>query len=85
MTQQFHKHIGYYIGLGVVLLLGLPLLALTGFDKAFQMSVMVLLAFFYVLWGLLHHHMHHDLHTKIVLEYIVMAALGVSIVFFVIG
>ncbi len=85
MTDQFHKHIAYYIGLGMVLLLGLPLLALTGFNKAFQISVVILLALFYVLWGLLHHYMHHDLHTKIVLEYIVMAALGVSIVFFVIG
>jgi len=34
----------------------------------------------YVVWGIIHHHQHRDLHVKIVSEYLLMAILAVLIV-----
>lgn len=79
------KHLWYYSGLLIVSLLALSLLWMTAYDGALQMAVIVLMSLFYVVWGLLHHFMHHDLHIKIVLEYILIGALGISIVFFILG
>jgi hypothetical protein len=58
---------------------------MTAYDKALQMAVLVLLSLFYVIWGLLHHFMYHDVHIKVVLEYILIGALGISIAFFILG
>lgn len=79
------KHLWYYSGLLIVSVLALSLLWMTAYDKALQMAALVLLSLFYILWGLLHHFMHHDLHMKIVLEYILIGALGISIAFFILG
>lgn len=83
MNYTVKKHLWYYAGLVTVSVLALSLVLLSTFDKTFQLGVIMLLSFFYVAWGLLHHYMHHDLHAKIVLEYVLMGALGVSIAFFV--
>lgn len=85
MELEIRKHSWYYAGLVSVALLGLIVLVMSSFDRTMQMSVVVLLSFFYVVWGLLHHYMHHDLHAKIVLEYVLMGVLGVSIAFFILG
>ncbi len=79
------KHLWYHVGLLIVLVLSLSLLWMSAYDRAFQMAVLVLMSLFYALWGLLHHYRHHDLHMKIVLEYILIGALGISIAFFVLG
>lgn len=51
-------------------------------NRQIQMIMVVLAAFIYVIWGLLHHFLNHDLKTKIVIEYILIAGLGISAVFF---
>lgn len=85
ISHETRKHLWYYAGLLIVSVLALSLLWMTAYDKALQMAVVVLLSLFYVLWGLLHHFMHHDLHIKVVLEYILIGALGISIAFFILG
>lgn len=76
-----NKHLGYYISLLAILLVGF-LIAYNSSDKQFQFLIVVLTAFFYVLWGVLHHVINHELNSKIVVEYILMAALGTGFVFF---
>lgn len=76
-----NKHLGYYISLLAILLVGF-LIAYNSSDKQFQFLIVVLTAFFYVLWGVLHHVINHELNSKIVVEYVLMAALGTGFVFF---
>ena len=39
---------------------------------------------FYMILGILHHFVNHELTAKIMVEYILIGALGISIVFFII-
>lgn len=79
---MFKNHLAHYISLALILIAGF-LLAYNSSDKEFQLLVTVVTASFYVLWGVLHHHINHDLTPKIVLEYSLMAGLGISLVFFI--
>lgn len=47
-----------------------------------QMMIVMLTSFFYVSFALFHHFLNGDLNVKIVIEYVLIAALGMSIVFF---
>lgn len=40
----------------------------------------VVFALGYILWGIIHQYRSHNFHTKIVLEYFLVALLGVAIV-----
>lgn len=75
------NHVGYYISLFLILFFGF-LIAYNSSDKEFQLLVAVMTAFIYVVWGILHHLINHELTPTIVLEYTLMGALGISIVFF---
>lgn len=76
------KHTGYYSSLLLILFLGVFLFVqLTG-QKQMQQLVIGFIALSYVLWGILHHSLHHDLRLKIVVEYVLMGLLGLSLVYF---
>ncbi len=47
-------------------------------------SVLVLTVVFYVMWGIIHHKINHDLNNKLIVEYLLIGLLGISIIFFVI-
>lgn len=81
MLEKVNKHIGYYLSLIAILSLGL-ILTFSISDKQSQMQVLTLTALFYVGWGVLHHFLHHELTPKIVVEYVLMAALGLTLIFF---
>lgn len=84
MLKRISEHTVYYISLVTILCLGF-LLAYTSTDRGFQIGVTISTTFFYVLWGIVHHLINHDLHAKIVIEYILIGAFGLSIVFFVLS
>lgn len=84
MTEKISKHILYYISLIIILSLSF-LLAYTSSDRGFQIGVIIATTFFYVLWGILHHLINHDLHIKIVLEYVLIGAFGLTIIFFLLS
>ena len=77
-----HLHIGYYLSIIIMLFLGSLLVFAYRSDLQTQMIVVVMIGFFYVVLGLIHHRMQHDMHIKIVIEYILIATLGISVVFF---
>ena len=67
-------------------LLGIMTAGLVGFvtfsyDKAFQAVMLIGIAVSYVVWGIVHHHLHDDLYLIIVLEYIIIATLGLVVGF----
>lgn len=84
MLKRISEHTFYYISLVAILSLSF-LLAYSSTDRGFQIGVIIATTFFYVLWGILHHLMNHDLHAKIVIEYILIGAFGLAVIFFVLS
>jgi hypothetical protein len=81
--KKITKHVSHYlplIGILAATVLGFYLFA---YDRSFQLALGIAGASGYVSWGLIHHHIHKDLHTSIVLEYLAVAFLGVVILFFI--
>lgn len=78
-----NKHLFYYVSLLVVLLLSAVVIFLTPDEQRLHMGVIIFAACFYVFWAILHHLIHHDLHTKVVVEYVLIAMVGISLVYFV--
>lgn len=76
------KHLGYYVPLFCMLVFGIFLIPHLAYARELQMSLVVAMAAFYVVWGILHHVVHHDITTKIVIEYILIGSLGMTIVMF---
>jgi intracellular septation protein A len=82
MYQKLQKHFGYYLSLMAILGLGLALILLTSPNIKLQSLVILLTVLFYILWGVLHHLINHELSARIVIEYILIGVLGLSILFF---
>ncbi|HZJ18072.1 MAG TPA: hypothetical protein VFD45_00425 [Patescibacteria group bacterium] len=82
MFDKFKKHIGYYLSLIVILIFALYLVVLVSPDRQLQMSIFIVITIIYVFWGILHHLLNHDLSSKIVIEYTLVGALGMSIILF---
>lgn len=76
------KHVVHYSGLIFLMLLGVGVSIITFYNRQLQMIAVLCTVVLYVLWGILHHHLHHDLSSKIVVEYVLIGALGMVVVFF---
>jgi len=61
-----------------LLLLGLGIINFN-YDKGLQMAIAVGVAGAYITWGKVHHHLHRDLHISVIVEYILIASLGVIV------
>ena len=79
------KHVGYYISFVIILAGSLYLILQNLSDKVLTIRFVALFAVFYIIWGLLHHMVHHSMTLRIVIEYVVVALLGVAVVFFVLN
>jgi len=85
MLSKLYKHSPYYISLIVILTLGFLLAYTNHANRSFQIGVVIATTFFYVLWGIIHHLLNHDLNVKIVIEYILIGAFGLTIIFFLLS
>ena len=74
-------HIQHYLPLTGILLFGALGFVYFTYDKVFQAAIVLATAAGYFVWGLVHHHIHRDLHLSVVLEYFAIAALGVAVIF----
>ena len=79
------KHLGYYISFLVIAVASIFLVFQNLSDKNLILLFISLFAGAYVVWGILHHLVHHSVNLRIVVEYIVVALLGVAIVFFILN
>lgn len=77
------KHILYYISLVIVLAAGFGLAFIFPQQRNIQLGLIILTAFLYVIWGVIHHILHHSFSIKIMLEYIAIATLGISLILFI--
>ena len=82
MYKKFQKHFLYYLSFSAILLLGLALILLTSPNVKLQSLVILLTVFFYILWGILHHFVNHELTARIMIEYVLIGTLGISVIFF---
>ena len=82
MYKKFKKHLGYYISLILILSFGLIAILLANPDIKMQSVIIFMTVFFYILWGMVHHLINHELTLRIVIEYVLIGALGMSILFF---
>lgn len=81
--KHIKTHAMYHISLLFILCMGV-IMGLSTSHRQTQMLVITFTAFLYVGWGILHHLLNHDLRAKIVVEYVLMAMLGITIaVFFI--
>ena len=85
MLAKLYKHSGYYLSLVIILALGFFLVNANNSNRGFQIGVVAATSSFYVLWGIMHHLINHDLNAKIVIEYILIGVFGLTIVFFLLN
>jgi hypothetical protein len=82
MLQDFRTHVNHYAVLMAGIMLGLWALIRWRYIPQMQLWVILAMAAGYVLWGVFHHLLIKDLSVKIMLEYVLIAALFVSVFWF---
>lgn len=84
MKQKLKKHIGYYLSLLTIFTVGFVLTIYLSPNLNFQKITISLTIIAYVLWGILHHFINHELTIRIVIEYVLIGLFGLSILFFLV-
>jgi len=70
------EHFIYYFVLITVTFVGIFLLLQKNLSLSTHLAVALMITFFYILWGILHHLINHSTTLKIVLEYVLVGAVG---------
>ncbi|TSC88191.1 MAG: Uncharacterized protein G01um101416_214 [Microgenomates group bacterium Gr01-1014_16] len=76
-SRDLSRHPLHYFTLLCLQLVGLWGLLWFNYNRPMQISILLSMSAAYVTWGIVHHHQHHDLHVKIIAEYLLMAILAV--------
>ena len=76
MIKRLDKHLFYYSASALIFALGLWLIILTGYDHRLQAAFVIMTATCYFIWSILHHYVHHALHPRVVVEYMLIVSLG---------
>jgi hypothetical protein len=82
MISVLKKNSWYYFLLAGILLSGFLFFLSFAANPRAQMMIVMLTSFSYVGFALIHHYLNNDLSAKVVLEYVLISALGISLVFF---
>jgi hypothetical protein len=69
----------HFIVLALILSVGLYTLSTVGGDHTMQLSVVIAMAISYVAWGVTYHMLEGNLHRKVVIEYLLIAAIAVVV------
>ena len=77
------NHVIYYLLITTFLIGGVGLVFRYSEDRQTQMLIVLGISFSYFLIGIIHHLINHDLVAKIVIEYVLIAALGIAAAFFI--
>jgi len=81
MKQLNHikKHLLYYLSFISIQIAGWLLFLAVNPDRQLQMMVVIMVTSFSTVFALIHHKVSHTLTSKIVVEYVLIAALGISL------
>jgi hypothetical protein len=83
MLGRIKLHLGYYISLIGILAFGFLLVSLLAPNRGLQILLAAITTLLYVFWGIVHHLINHDLHAKIVVEYVLIGVLGLTMIIFI--
>lgn len=83
--MKLSVHTMHFIVLILILVGSIGAFLLLQGNHTSQLIVGVLTAISYVAWGIIHHALQKDLHTKIVVEYVLMGAIAIALLFIVPG
>lgn len=78
--KKFIKDLPHYLSLAGILAAGIIGFMVFSYESVFQIAVAIGLALAYVAWGIIHHAIHRDLYLSVVVEYIVVASLGLVVI-----
>ena len=81
--RKFYDHSTYYLSLGVILFLGFLFVYSVSPDRYLQFFGIIGTSVMYAVWGIMHQGKSHMLVAKIVIEYVLIAALGIAVALFV--
>lgn len=70
------KHLPHYLSLFGIFAAAIVGFIVFSYDRDFQVAIAVAVSASYFVWGVVHHSMHKDLEIKVVLDYLVVALLG---------
>lgn len=79
MVKKLSYDFWHHLILMAVLSLALFVFWLVSYSHILQFVVGIIAALLYVVWGLLHHYLDGDLHSKNMIEYVFIAILAVVI------
>ena len=79
MLHDITRHLTHYMSLFGIIVISLFGLLVFQYDKNFQTAISISAGASYIVWGIIHHHIHEDLNLKIILEYICFSILGIAI------
>ena len=77
--KSVSKHMPHYAGLLGIFVLGVIGFVVFRYDQVFQYSLAIALSVSYVVWGIIHHWLHKDLHASVIVEYMAIATLGLVV------
>jgi len=78
--KKLSKDISHYLPLIGIFLAGILGFFVFSYDRIFQTSIAVGMVVSYFVWGVVHHHVHDDLHMAVILEYLIFASLGLVLI-----
>lgn len=78
--KKIGRDIQHYTPLLAILAVSLLGFVIFPYDRNFQSVIIISAAAGYVSWGLVHHHIHQDLHLTVVLEYVGIGTVGMVLV-----
>lgn len=81
--KKLKKHFLYYVSLLIILLFGFSLSFLVYPNLWLGFLIISITVVFYIILGIIHHFANHELSAKIMVEYVLIGALGLGIIFLV--
>ena len=75
------NHFSHYLSLAGIFAAAIVGIYVFSYDPNLQMAVVLATAAGYVAWGVIHHWLHRDLYPSVIVEYLIVAILGVVLIF----
>lgn len=75
MKKEFKEYLVHYLFLFIILAFGFGSFLAVGYDHSLQFRIAILTVSAYTVWGIIHHFAKGDLYVKVVIEYVLIAAL----------
>ncbi|MFZ2202705.1 MAG: hypothetical protein WAV56_04940 [Microgenomates group bacterium] len=80
MTNKSLRHISHYAILLILMIVGLIITTVAGKGTIFHTLLLIGIAVAYFLWGIIHSILEGELHSEIILEYLLFGLLGLALV-----